>query len=159
MVSQLSVLYRLFQLTRPRGTRLDCTRNLSHFSKFQLTRPRGTRLIQYYQPAEQKRFQLTRPRGTRHNCFITLTFDDVSTHASARDATRASRSNSRCIWFQLTRPRGTRHNHDSSATSFEIVSTHPSARDATSVLRVLLYVVPFQPTPPRVPPPYSSRLS
>ena len=35
----------LFQLTRPRGTRLDRTKEAGHEDMFQLTRPRGTRRL------------------------------------------------------------------------------------------------------------------
>ena len=60
---------------------------MSRKSMFQLTRPRGTRRI----PAERRNntfeFQLTRPRGTRREERGSLTYEIVSTHASARDAT------------------------------------------------------------------------
>ncbi len=77
---------------------------------FQLTRPRGTRLAVFLGGAHALAFQLTRPRGTRpdfdNDKYLTSGFNSrvregrdarsglkntafqVSTHASARDATR-----------------------------------------------------------------------
>ena len=58
------VLFK-FQLTRPRGTRLNLTPALDLGAWFQLTRPRGTRPMHQKLMLLRLKFQLTRPRGTR----------------------------------------------------------------------------------------------
>ena len=78
-----------FQLTRPRGTRQLRYRYAEVRKTFQLTRPRGTRPAATSSRAEELTFQLTRPRGTRRTIFrSSILTTVVSTHASARDATR-----------------------------------------------------------------------
>ena len=97
---------------------------------FQLTRPRGTR---HYQPEEQtqtEQFQLTRPRGTRLKSDYDGTEREVSTHASAGDATVFALPVAHDTLFQLTRPRGTRQGSIVPRRQHE-VSTHASAGDAT----------------------------
>ena len=121
--------------------------------KFQSTRPRGTRRVRCYEQRGKRRFQSTRPRGTRRFLSIYVHsfqsfnprvragrdvtdyfknyVDQVSIHASARDATITSPAESRqrksfnprvragrdlsivtksvsITGFQSTRPRGTR---------------------------------------------------
>ena len=126
----LYTLITMFQLTRPRGTRLRAGRLLAGYFQFQLTRPRGTRRAATpYRMAygfnsrvregrdscrlcrlRYRKFQLTRPRGTRLERLPHIAEQSgVSTHASARDATRRFRP--------LLQGRK--------------VSTHASARDAT----------------------------
>ena len=102
--------YRVFQLTRPRGTRLYAGDIFSLVDGFQLTRPRGTRHV-----------RKTGLRQQRH----------VSTHASARDATRRRLSTrSRCRCFN-SRVREGRDSSSGLRSLFGTVSTHASARDAT----------------------------
>ena len=55
----------MFQLTRPRGTRLSQPLRNFASQKFQLTRPRGTRRVFRGRRKAPELFQLTRPRGTR----------------------------------------------------------------------------------------------
>ena len=123
----------MFQLTRPRGTRLPCAKRQAKSKRFQLTRPRGTRLDELLKVIVCVRFQLTRPRGTRRPMFpeardarsfnsrvregrdvvwgcIVTRRRRVSTHASARDATSIISEIVKAAQFQLTRPRGTRPN-------------------------------------------------
>ena len=83
---------------------------------FQLTRPRGTRLKNYKEVRQCKSFN-SRVRGGRDFYVPSRPHStDVSTHASAGDATVLLRQVQRTPVFQLTRPRGTR------LLSFEPVS-------------------------------------
>ena len=77
----------LFQSTRPRGTRPHDDVVSRSLFQFQSTRPRGTRPPAVAFSTCCFLFQSTRPRGTRRNPDGRQSADNVSIHASARDAT------------------------------------------------------------------------
>ena len=94
-------------------------------------------------------FQSTRPRGTRPaGCRDGVADIAVSIHASARDATRLSKTARLTLWFQSTRPRGTRQ-FDVMLRIWPVVSIHASARDATRSGRCSASTKKFQSTRPR----------
>ena len=99
--------------------------------EFQLTRPRGTRLQTSSSAACQNVFQLTRPRGTRRCSQLQMALcTNVSTHASAGDATSGLPSFSLTTCFN-SRVRGGRDTVAHEDDEIIIVSTHASAGDAT----------------------------
>ena len=147
---------KAFQLTRPRGTRPSVSGIMPILLTFQLTRPRGTRQFSTLRSPTLRLFQLTRPRGTRprrrgtnnvqqsfnsrvrggRDGYIMRRINtfDVSTHASAGDATHKHLERIALRVFQLTRPRGTRRKEFAEGVKYG-VSTHASAGDATRAAR------------------------
>ena len=140
--------------SRVRGGRDPSVAKLCELSSlFQLTRPRGTRRRRLLSCPPQRSFN-SRVRGgrdtTQHNVD---SFGEVSTHASAGDATILLLSLISARRFQLTRPRGTRLSYGLTSgieNVFQLtrprgtrrdfywpalahlgVSTHASAGDAT----------------------------
>jgi len=106
----LSARSTMFQPTPPRGRRRDAGLLSAGLIQFQPTPPRGRRLSAIQAVAQEFGFQPTPPRGRRHSRRDQgRRARDVSTHASAREATWS------CAAYRCE----------------EGVSTHASAREAT----------------------------
>ena len=137
-----------FQSTRPRGTRLNGFVICVDTAEFQSTRPRGTRLLENKLLVVLLLFQSTRPRGTRHEPEVVRGVEEVSIHASARDATLQSGFTVDFKPFQSTRPRGTRPRSLRSRHAGLCFNPRVRAgRDAVRALRRQVYT--FQSTRPR----------
>jgi len=120
-------------------------------SRFQPTPPRGRRHIARLSVITAPRFQPTPPRGRRLEVAqLFYRLEEVSTHASAREATLRS-------WSRRSSSFVSTHASAREATALlqrllaghARVSTHASAREATGLPVVARNGALFQPTPPR----------
>ena len=123
-----------FQLTRPRGARLEQLANQVPASWFQLTRPRGARQEIETLDKMLNPFQLTRPRGARQVAFHKYVRRVmVSTHAPAWGATRVRRPRKSLPSCFNSRARVGRDIFSSiHSDGLKFVSTHAPAWGATS---------------------------
>ena len=126
---------RLFQLTRPRGARLNEGDAACHEFKFQLTRPRGARLTVARSESRLSSFNSRAREGRDSRWRVPSRDCRVSTHAPARGATFSRKVLSHLRLFQLTRPRGARPSGSSVQSQSRLVSTHAPARGATGRTR------------------------
>ena len=107
---------------------------------FQLTHPRGVRLQSSTIKVFCYLFQLTHPRGVRHTTAVRYSPPStVSTHAPTRGATLAYNILVAVVLFQLTHPRGVRLAGSNQLNNKSLEPTFCEDRKYGSILQWILF--------------------